>query len=98
MTQSFRGNKITLVNGAYLYCDTLKPTADTWLARPCGKCGLPFDENGHDACLGRLHGVMNACCGHGVTRDAYMQLDGGHRLSGADALEAFKSLKNEGPT
>ena len=33
--------------------------------RPCPKCKkLPTPE-GHDACLGNLPGVEEACCGHG---------------------------------
>lgn len=32
----------------------------------CSRCGqLPTPE-GHDACLGTLPGIENACCSHGV--------------------------------
>ncbi len=39
----------------------------------CAACGqLPTPE-GHDACLGTLPGVWNACCGHGDPSEAYVQ-------------------------
>lgn len=40
--------------------------------RKCGHCNLPNRSDGHDACLGELPGVMNACCGHGK-REPYVQ-------------------------
>lgn len=39
----------------------------------CGHCNLPNRVDGHDACLGTIPGVMNACCGHGDVRCAYVQ-------------------------
>ncbi len=41
--------------------------------RPCGHCGLPNRSDGHDACLGVIPGAMNACCGHGNIKFAYIQ-------------------------
>ena len=37
-------------------------------ARPCPRCSCFPDKNGHDACLGTLHDVKYACCGHGVEK------------------------------
>ena len=45
------------------YCDTGESTS---IERPCPRCGEMPTEEGHDACLGTLPGVVNACCGHGV--------------------------------
>lgn len=40
----------------------------------CVKCSLPPTPEGHDGCLGTLKGdIMNACCGHGEERMAYIQ-------------------------
>lgn len=44
--------------------------------RPCPKCNKLPDENGHDACLSKLPGVKNACCGHGV-EDGYIMFENG---------------------
>ena len=74
--------------------DTKKSTVDTWQDRPCGRCGeFLTNKEGHDACLGTLPGVMNACCGHGDNRDAYVQLLDGFSLSGEDAIVILKVLK-----
>jgi hypothetical protein len=52
-------------DGVWVYADTGKPIRAE-LDRPCGYCGKPNTPEGHDACLGTLPGVMNACCGHGA--------------------------------
>lgn len=41
----------------------------------CGHCGLKRTPEGHDGCIGTLEGVMNACCGHGEDKVAYVQFD-----------------------
>lgn len=74
---TLRGHPIELRDGEWYYVDTGEPTATTWRDRPCGHCGLPNRDDGHDACLGELPGVVNACCGHGDPRDAYLQFKGG---------------------
>ena len=55
--------------------------------RPCGKCGRPVDENGHDACLGVLEGVVNACCGHGIDEEGYIVKENGERIVGKPCSE-----------
>lgn len=51
-------------SGEERYLDTDDPVLGS-PPRPCPHCGkLPVD--GCDACLGRLPGVLSACCGHGV--------------------------------
>lgn len=48
-----------------VYLDNGKPYDQM---RPCAFCGQPPTKDGHDACLGGLPGVKNACCGHGRHR------------------------------
>ncbi len=43
------------------------------MADKCGHCGLPNRDDGYDACLGMIVGAMNACCGHGDVKCAYIQ-------------------------
>ena len=58
-----RGHLAEWDGEAWRYADTGE-VADH--DRPCVRCGkLPTPE-GHDACLGYVPGVMDACCGHGV--------------------------------
>jgi hypothetical protein len=46
-----------------------KPT----LTRTCALCKRPRTKSGHDPCIEDLPGVLQACCGHGVT-DGYFVL------------------------
>lgn len=68
-----RGHPIYFDGQVWRYVDTDEPTASTWQNRPCGRCNRFPTADGHDACLGTLPGVMNACCGHGQQKDAYVQ-------------------------
>ena len=61
--------------------------------RPCGHCGELATEDGHDPCISNLPGVMNACCGHGQDKGAYVQLLDGHSLIGESALTVMAELK-----
>lgn len=85
-----RGHTIERRNGLWVYADTGEPTAGS--KRPCGRCHKQSTAEGHDACLGTLAGVMNACCGHGDDRMAYVQMNGGSTLRGPDALEFFADV------
>ena len=38
------------------------------IERPCARCGEYDTEDGQDACMGYVPGVVSACCGHGVER------------------------------
>lgn len=55
------------------YSDTDESTEATHKDRACGYCGMRETPEGHDACLGTLPNVMNACCGHGEAEKAYIQ-------------------------
>ena len=68
----------------------------------CFHCASNCTPDGHDACLGKLpYPVMNACCGHGDSAKAYVQIDhskykddpNAARLSGLDAVEYLEKLK-----
>ena len=95
MTTKFklRGHDIEFVNGKCIYSDTKEPTVDTWQDRPCGICGEFPTKEGHDDCLGTLPGVMNACCGHGNNKDAYVQFIDGFSINSEDAVVILKVLK-----
>ncbi len=69
----WRGHPIAEVNGTWVYTDTGEPVAEN-KDRPCGHCKQPNRADGHDACLGEIEGALNACCGHGDPRIAYVQM------------------------
>lgn len=89
---TFRGHAIEFSEelDEYVYADTGKSTVDTWRDRGCGHCGKKDTPEGHDACLGTIDGVMNACCGHGESQCAYVQLWDGRIFRGRRALEVFE--------
>src|SRR5262245_22137717 len=52
-----------------------------WITERCERCGRPPTRKEHDPCLANLPGVVNACCGHGLTF-AYATLSNGFCLTG----------------
>lgn len=70
----------------WIYCDNKQPTVETWRERQCGHCNMENRKDGHDACLGELRGVMNACCGHGKNSEAYVQLEDGSVVRNKSAI------------
>lgn len=89
----FRGYEIEQENGRFVFSDTREVVADTWESRPCGFCNKFNTVEGHDACLGTLPGVINACCGHGNTKEAYVQYPDGSVSSGKVAVKIQSLLK-----
>lgn len=81
-----RGHPIYHDGEQWRYTDTDEPTVETWASRPCGACGQAFTPEGHDPCLGTLPGVQNACCGHGHSSEAYVQLNNGTIIDGEEAI------------
>lgn len=80
------------IGNEFFYVDTGEATV-TAAPRPCGKCGEFNTPEGHDACLGTIPGpVINACCGHGDDRCAYIQFNDGTDLRGTAALEHFINM------
>ena len=59
-----RGHKIYYneFESRWKYCDNDEPASHN---RACKKCNCYPTVEGYDACLGKLNGVKNACCGHG---------------------------------
>ena len=90
-----RGHDIEYINGQWVYSDTAEPTITTHLNRPCGHCGKFSTADEHDACLGNLPGVMNACCGHGVTEQAYVQYMDGTSVHGEEAIDIQNRLRRK---
>lgn len=93
---TFRGYRIQWSDGQYVFCDTGDSVKETWEGRPCGHCHQYSTTEGHDACLGTLPNVMNACCGHGELHDAYVQFSDGVLVQGENTLEvlSFILMKN----
>ena len=67
----------------------------------CLHCGLKRTSEGHDGCIGTLPNVMNACCGHGRTSEAYIQFNhkdykenpNKYRIAGQKALDFIAKSK-----
>lgn len=88
-----RGRNIEFVNNEWIYSDTKELTSATFKDRPCGYCGNHNTHEDHDSCLGTLPGLMNACCGHGVENEAYVQFLDGVSIHGKDAVDVIEILK-----
>lgn len=76
----------------WVFSDTNKPTIKYNQKRPCGNCHKHPIQDGfesYDACIGKVDGLMNACCGHGDASSAYAQLIDGTVLRGNDAINYF---------
>lgn len=90
----YRGHCIKLAkNGKWVYSDTEQPVKDFHLDRSCGNCGKPYTEEGYDGCLGKLKGIMNACCGHGDIEETYVQFLDGFCIRGNAAKTILEILK-----
>ena len=64
MTKSYsRGHEIYYDGIDWRYSDDNSIHDDS---RPCKKCNCYPTIEGYDACLGKIEGVIHACCGHGV--------------------------------
>ena len=48
-------------------------------SRACTACGMTRPASGHDPCIENLPGVVNACCGHGLS-DRYIQFADGRTI------------------
>lgn len=89
-TSYLRGHPIFKKDGVWFYVDTDTPTIG--VARNCGHCGNKNSKEGHDGCLGTLPGVMNACCGHGIKNEAYLQFSPEKCLHGEDAINEINRM------
>lgn len=92
MTDSkLRGHEILYKGKEWVYKDNNEPTVNN--ERSCGHCSKDNTQEGHDGCLGTLPNVMNACCGHGETKEAYVQFSKDNCIRGEGALLWF--IKNK---
>ncbi len=93
-----RGHPIYLDEASQLwrYEDGDAAVRDCWKTKDCGRCEKPFTEAGHDPCIANLPGVRNACCGHGVDADAYVEFDDWRRKTGDEAVRFFEGLRADG--
>ncbi|PKM67102.1 MAG: hypothetical protein CVU95_08440 [Firmicutes bacterium HGW-Firmicutes-2] len=85
-----QGHDIEYLNDKWVFSDTKKPILEN-SDRPCKNCGKKSTKEGHDSCLGKMSGVINACCGHGNEKEAYIQFVDGKIIRGKDAIEIQKS-------
>ncbi len=81
----YRGHKIQLRKGIWYFHDT-NINIESFKNIYCGYCGRHQTKNGHDGCIGILKNVMNACCGHGIDDEAYIQYLDGVCVRGKEAL------------
>ena len=88
-----RGHDIEKIDGVWCYSDNKAQTHTEWRIRPCGHCNQHNTPEGHDGCLGTVPGVMNACCGHGVTAEAYVMFDNGEIYQAEIALTMMMIMK-----
>ncbi|SFP10033.1 hypothetical protein [Salibacterium halotolerans] len=94
------GHPIEHNGTGWVYSDTKESTVVSkeqgckeYVKRKCGHCGQKETAEGHDGCLGTLIGVMNACCGHGKEKGAYVQFWNRESVRGRKAIEIMKILK-----
>lgn len=90
ITSKSSGRMIYFEEEQWFWADTGEPAHKV---RTCGNCKNTPTVDGHDACLGTLGGVANACCGHGDAEVAYVQFWDGTSIGGEDARAIQEILK-----
>ncbi len=85
---------MSLIDSSWRYDDTGELVSEN-PNRVCNHCSLPNTLEGHDGCIGTLLGVMNACCGHGRSAEAYVQYHDGRTIRGEDALKVQSNNKQK---
>ena len=94
-TSKWRGHNIQFIFDYWIYSDTKQKVSEN-KNRSCGYCNRENTKEGHDGCIGELPDVLNACCGHGISSEAYVQFCDGTDIRGEKAVEYIKEeLKNE---
>jgi len=90
----YRGHEIKEINGIWFYCNNNIPV-ESIKNISCGHCNKSQTKEGYDDCLGKLPGLMNACCGHGNIDEMYIQFLNGICVTGKEAFLIIKKLKYE---
>lgn len=85
------GHEVEFINNQWVYSDNKEVVSDEY--RNCAFCLKSNTPEGHDGCLGTLHGVVNACCGHGRVDQAYLQFEDKRCIRGQEALDKIKIIK-----
>ena len=93
ISAKYRGHNITFKNDVWVYSKTNQPVYENPFI-VCGYCGKPQTKDGHDGCIANLPGVKNACCGHDIISDAYVQFPDGKCVRGSKAIKYFKYLED----
>lgn len=91
--EKYRGHYIELVQDEWVYSDTKQSVKNFHKTRTCGNCNKYHTNEGHDACLGTLKGIMNACCGHGNIKETYVQFSNSFCVRGKSAKIILNILK-----
>lgn len=89
----YYGHDIECQNKVWVFKDTGLSVEKHHKSLSCGHCGKFRTTEEHDGCLGVLPGVMNACCGHGEIKDAYVQFLDGFCIRNESALLILEELK-----
>lgn len=58
----------------------------------CNKKGVVEGNEVYDPCIGKLPNIINACCGHGHIKSAYIQFKDKTRIAGQHAINKMKEL------
>lgn len=90
----FRGNKIELANDQWVFSDTKESVSESWEKRPCGFCDKMNTTEGYDGCIAYIENALNACCGHGIVEEAYIQFED-RTIRGNDVFEYLESYDKE---
>ncbi len=92
IVNKYRGHKIEEKNKGWVFSGTRK-LVRTMKNIKCGYCNQSLTKDGHDNCLGKLPGLMNACCGHGDIDEMYIQFLDGVCINGKEAFIIIEKLK-----
>ena len=87
----WRGHDIVCVYNTWIYWDNYKLVSKN-KNRKCGYCNKQNTKEGHDGCLGILPNVLNACCGHGIIEEAYIQFADNTELRGVKAAQFINQI------
>ena len=90
---TWRGHEIKSINDIWIYSDTNQKVSKN-KNRSCGHCGKTNTKEDHDGCVGMLEGIMNACCGHGIVNNAYVQFWDGSIVNGINAKKIIELMRN----
>jgi len=87
----YRGHDIEYIyeNDNWIFSDTKTSVSENKNIK-CGNCGKPQTSEDHDDCIGSLKNVLNACCGHGNSNEAYIQFSDKSEIRGIDAVKYIK--------